>query len=451
MIAAIRLSWFILIWSALCFASPSIAQGSSEAQSVPEETIFLNVRVFDGTSDTLSSPTNVLVRGNVIAEIGPEVSITRTDATMIEGRDRVLIPGLIDNHVHMTFNSLAAQEMLAADFSLDVLMRRSAEQSRAMLLRGFTAVRDVGGPSFALKRAIDSGQVMGPRIWPSGPMISQTSGHADLRGPDELPTRYGGTPSRMEQAWASVVADGRAEVLVAVRETLRRGASQIKLSAGGGTSSSYDPLDVTQYTLDEMRAAVEAAEDWNTYVTVHAYHPRSVRRAIEAGVLVIEHGNLLDEATLQLMADKGIWLSAQMLVDSTEAMDPERREKRRPVIEGQQRVWPMAKQLGVKLAWGTDFLFEPDLNEQQNAYILRLKPWFTPAELLQLVTHDNAQLLALSGPRSPYPGRLGVIEEGALADLLLVDGNPLENIDLIGNADNFLVIMKDGVIYKRVD
>jgi imidazolonepropionase-like amidohydrolase len=419
------------------------------AQPDEAEVVFRDVRVFDGTSDTLSAPTTVVVRGNIIAEIGPQAQPQRADATIIRGRGRTLMPGLIDNHVHMMFNSLSPAQMTQPDMGLEQVMRLSAEQSRRMLLRGFTAVRDVGGPSFELKRLIDSGKLMGPRIWPSGPMISQTSGHADLRLPDEPSRRFTGKVPRAEQVWASVIADGRAEVLTAVRENLRLGASQIKIAAGGGTSSEYDPLDVTQYTLDEMQAAVGAASDWNTYVTVHAYHPKSVRRAIEAGVKVIEHGNLLDEDTLRLMAEKGIWLSGQMLVDSTEAMDPKRREKRKPAIEGQRIVWPMAKRLGVKLAWGTDFLFEPELNEEQNAYLLRLKPFFTPAELLRLATHDNAQLLALSGPRTPYEGRLGVVEQGALADLVLVNGNPLVDIDLIGDpARNFSVIMKDGVIVK---
>ena len=414
-----------------------------------QEVVFTNVRVFDGTADTLSAPTTVVVRGNVIAAIGPDAAPASPEATIIDGTGQTLMPGLIDNHVHMMFNSLSPAEMAAPDMSLEKVMALSAAQSRAMLLRGFTAVRDVGGPSFQLKRLIDSGKVMGPRIWPSGPMISQTSGHADLRHPSEPSRRFSGKMSQAEEIWASVVADGRDEVLTAVRENLRLGASQIKIAAGGGTSSEYDPLDVTQYTLDEMKAAVDAASDWNTYVTVHAYHPKSVRRAIEAGVKVIEHGNLLDEDTLKLMADKGIWLSGQMLVDSTEAMDPKRREKRKPVIEGQKIVWPMAKRLGVKLAWGTDFLFEPDLNAQQNAYILRLKPYFTPAELLKLVTSGNAELLALSGPRTPYEGRLGVVEQGALADLILVRGDPLADIDLIGDpARNFTVIMKDGVIVK---
>ncbi len=420
------------------------------AQETPAaEVVFTNVRVFDGTADALSAPTNVVVRGNVIAAIGPEAAPASPEATVIDGTGQTLMPGLIDNHVHMMFNSLSPAAMAAPDMSLEKVMQLSAAQSRAMLLRGFTAVRDVGGPSFMLKKLIDNGTVMGPRIWPSGPMISQTSGHADLRGPDEPSRRFSGRMSKAEEVWASVIADGRDEVLTAVRENLRMGASQIKIAAGGGTSSEYDPLDVTQYTLDEMKAAVDAASDWNTYVTVHAYHPKSVRRAIEAGVKVIEHGNLLDEDTLTLMAERGIWLSGQMLVDSTEAMDPKRREKRKPVIEGQRLVWPMAKRLGVKLAWGTDFLFEPELNAQQNAYILRLKPYFTPAELLKLVTSGNAELLALSGPRTPYEGRLGVVVEGALADLILVRGDPLADIDLIGDpAANFTVIMKDGKVVK---
>ncbi len=423
-------------------------QGTVEAKK-EDGILFRNVRVVDVVNGRLGDPTNVLVAGNKIAKIGKDAAATAS-TTVIDAKGQTMIPGLIDVHVHMMFNSLSPQQMMSPDMSVERVGELSAAQSRAMLLRGFTSVRDVGGPSFMLKRMIDSGKVQGPRIWPSGPMISQTSGHADLRGPNEPSRRFTGKVPMAEQVWASVIADGRDEVLTAVRENLRMGASQIKLSAGGGTSSEYDPLDVTQYTLDEMKAGVEAAEDWNTYVTVHAYHPKSVRRAIEAGVKVIEHGNLLDEPTLRLMAEKGVWLSGQMLVDSTEAMDPARREKRKPVIEGQRQVWPMAKRLGVKLAWGTDFLFEPDLNAQQNAYILRLKPYFTPAELLRLVTSNNAELLALSGPRTPYPGKLGVIEAGALADLILVNGNPLNDIDLLGDPQrNFTIIMKDGVIVKE--
>lgn len=427
-------------------AAAAAVPGSAQT-APPTQVLFENVRVFSGGST--SGPVNVLVEGNVIKAVGRDAR-AGPGATRIAGEGRTLMPGLIDVHVHMMFGSLSIQQMLSPDMTLEKVAAKSAGEARAMLLRGFTAVRDVGGPVFPLKQAIDEGKAEGPRIWPSGPMISQTSGHADYRPRTELPRRYSGKISRDEEAWANVVADGRDEVLTAVRENLSRGASQIKISAGGGASSALDPLDVTQYTLDEMKAAVEAADDWNTYVTVHAYTPKSARRAIDAGVKCIEHGQLLDEPTLQLMAEKGVWLSMQNLVASTEAMDPARREKRRPVIEGQARIWPMAKRLGVKLAWGTDFLFEPELGAQQNAYILKLKPWFTSAEILKLLTHDNAQLLALSGPRTPYAGRLGVVEPGALADLILVNGDPVANLDLIADpARNFLVIMKDGRIVKR--
>lgn len=417
------------------------------AQPDPPQILFRNVRVFDGATPRLSDPTDVLVRGSLIARIAPGQSAP--GARVVEGRGRTLIPGLIDVHVHMTFTSLPLSRLLAPDLTPAAAEAAAAAEAERMLLRGFTAVRDVGGPVWGLKAGIDSGKYRGPRIWPSGPAISQTSGHGDMRLPQEPSRRFTGQLSRFERLGGGFIADGRDEVLTAVRENLRFGASHIKLMAGGGTSSDYDPLDVTQYTPDELKAAVEAAEDWGTYVTVHAYHERSVRRAIEAGVKCIEHGQLLDEATLRLVAERGVWLSLQTLRAETPDMTESRRIKRRPVIEGQERVWPMAKRLGVRLAWGTDFLFEPGLNAEQNALILQLKRWFTPAEILKLVTHDNAQLLALSGARSPYQGSLGVVREGALADLILVNGDPLANIDLVADpAANFAVIVKDGAFVK---
>lgn len=435
--------------SALMLTSvPSAAQDGQAATAEPGETLFRNVRVFDGSATALSGPTNVLVRGNVIAAIGPEAIPTAATKT-IDGRGRTLMPGLIDVHVHLTFGALTMAELASPDLTPAKAGEAAAANAAQTLMRGFTSVRDVGGPIFEVKKMIDAGRIPGPRIWPSGPTVSQTSGHGDYRLPHEGPRRWTGKASQAELLGAGYIADGRDEVLAATREALRGGASQIKMMAGGGTSSAYDPLDVTQYTLDEMKAAVEAAEDWGTYVTVHAYTPRAVRRAIEAGVLSIEHGQLLDEDTLKLIAERGIWLSLQRLQDSTPEMTPLRREKREPLMEGQQRVWPLAKRLGVKLAWGTDFLFDPQQNAEQNSYILRLKPWFTSAEILKLVTHDNAQLLALSGLRSPYKGQLGVVKEGALADLILVNGDPIANIDLLADpARNFAVIMKDGMVYK---
>lgn len=433
--------------AALLFLFPAMVHAQAPADE--PELLFREVRVLDTAHGALGAPTDVLVRGNRIAAIGAGARPSAS-ARVIEGRGRTLMPGLIDVHWHSTFTALSTEDMAAAaEVGPEKLAATVAAESTRTLMRGFTSVRDVGGPIFELKAAIDAGKVAGPRIWPSGAIISQTSGHGDFRSPHERSRRFFGKPSMAEEMGATFIADGRDEVLTAVRENLRMGASQIKLMAGGGTSSAYDPVDVTQYTLDEMRAAVEAAEDWGTYVTVHAYTVRAVRRAIEAGVKCIEHGQLLDEDTLRLMAKKGVWLSTQTLRASTESMDPMRREKRKPVIEGQARTIAAAKRAGVRIAWGTDFLFEPELNAEQNEFILGMREWFTPAEIVKMVTHDNAELLALSGLRSPYQGRLGVVEEGALADLLLVEGDPLKNLEVLADPGrNFTVIVKDGRVVK---
>jgi imidazolonepropionase-like amidohydrolase len=421
-------------------------------QAQQNQILLENVRILDAKTQSLSPPSHVLITGNIIETISPSpIAVNKgTDIVKINGAGKTLMPGLIDVHVHMVFGSLTMPQMMTKDLSEEFLIKTIGQSAHDMLMRGFTSIRDVGGPIFPLKAAIDAGKIPGPRIWPSGATISQTAGHGDFRTPNEKSRRFFGVASRAETYGATFIADGRAEVLTAVRENLRFGASQIKLMAGGGTSSAYDPVDVTQYTLDEMKAAVEAAEDWGTYVTVHAYTPRAVRRAIEAGVKCVEHGQLLDEETLKLIAEKDIWLSLQNLVDDTPDMDPQRIAKRKPIIEGQEKVWPLAKKHNVKLAWGTDFLFEPELNEKQNEFMLRLQKWFTNAEILKMVTQDNAELLQLAGLRSPYPGKLGIVEEGAMADILLVDGNPLKDLKLLANpAKNFVVIIKDGKIYKN--
>ncbi|WP_293899619.1 metal-dependent hydrolase family protein [Sphingobacterium sp. UBA5670] len=416
-----------------------------------KQVLIENVKLIDYSSQTLTPPKHVLINGNTIQTVSDlPIKAMGNDLIKIDGKGKTLMPGLIDAHVHLVFGALTMPQMMKNDLSEEFLINTVGQSAQQMLMRGFTSVRDVGGPIFPLKAAIDKGKLLGPRIWPSGATVSQTAGHGDFRTPEEKSRRFFGIVSRAERYGATFIADGRDEVLTAVRENLRFGASQIKLMAGGGTSSAYDPVDVTQYTLDEMKAAVEAAEDWGTYVTVHAYTPRAIRRAIEAGVKCIEHGQLLDEETLQLIAQKNIWLSLQNLIEDTPDMDPQRRIKRKPVIEGQEKVWPMAKKIGVKLAWGTDFLFEPDLNKLQNEFILRLQKWFTNAEIIKMVTQDNGELLQLSGLRSPYPGKLGTIEEGALADLLLVDGDPLKNLKLLADpGKNFLLIIKDGQIYKN--
>jgi imidazolonepropionase-like amidohydrolase len=431
---------------------PLIATATSTPAQPPPAVLFEDVRIFDGTTARLSAPSNVLVVGNVIQSISAQAIAPPAGSplTLIHGGGRTLMPGLIDNHVHIALSTTGQADLLSPATTMDVLQARATAEAGDMLMRGFTSVRDMGGPMLTARPAIDKGELPGPRIYPSGAMISQTSGHGDSRLPQERSRRFFGEVSKGEQLGANYIADGRDEVLTATRENLRAGASQIKVMAGGGAASAYDPLDVTQYTLDEMKAAVEAASDWNTYVTVHAYTPRAVRRAVEAGVLCIEHGQLLDEDTMKLLGDKGIWLSLQVLDPAPPTAPESTRLKKAQVVDGTNDAYVWAKKYGVKLAWGTDFLFDPRQNAKQAADILKLKQWFTPAEILKMVTHDNAQLLALSGPRNPYPGKLGVVENGALADLLLVDGDPIANVDLIGDpARNLVVIMKDGKVYKN--
>jgi imidazolonepropionase-like amidohydrolase len=328
----------------------------------------------------------------------------------------------------------------------------AGDEARDTLMRGFTTVRDLGGPSFGLKRAIDEGIVAGPRIYPSGAMVTVTSGHGDFRQPFEVPRIVGAPLSRGEQMGAAMIADSADEVRVRVREQLMLGAVQIKLTAGGGVASPHSPLDATTFTEAELRAAVEAAENWGTYVTVHAYTPESIQRSIAAGVKCIEHGHLMDEASAKLIAERGIWLSMQPFPDEmAEAFPPDsfERQKAYEVFAGTDKTYALVKKYDIKTAWGTDILFSPALAKRQGELLSKMVRWFTPAETLIMATRTNAELLMLSGKRSPYAGKLGVIEVGALADLLLVEGNPLENIQLIADpVRNFVVIMKDGKVYK---
>jgi imidazolonepropionase-like amidohydrolase len=424
------------------------------AQTPPTAaTVFQNVRIFDGKGGQLSGPSHVLVRGNRIERISatPIPTDRRADTVLIDGGGRTLMPGLIDMHWHAMLVRPSPAAAMAADVGYTNLV--AGAEATDTLLRGFTTVRDLGGPTFGLKRAIDEGLVAGPRIFPSGAVITVTSGHGDFRQLFELPRVLGGPPARMEALGASMVADSPDEVRVRVREQLMQGATQIKLTAGGGVASPHSPLDVSTFTEPELRAAVEATENWGTYVTVHAYTPVTIQRAVAAGVKCIEHGHLMDEATAKLLAQQDIWLSIQPFPDEMADAFPrgsQEWEKAQEVLAATETAYALAKKYGLKTAFGTDVLFSPALAQRQGALLASLARWYTPAEALVMATATNAQLLAMSGKRNPYPGKLGVVEEGALADLLLVDGNPIEDIALIEDpVKNFVVIMKDGKIYKN--
>jgi len=285
-------------------------------------------------------------------------------------------------------------------------------------------------------------------------MITITSGHGDFRQAFELPRTLGSAETRMEQIGGSLLADSPDEVRLRAREQLMLGASQIKLTAGGGVASPHSPLDVSTFTEPELRAAVEAADNWGTYVTVHAYTPAAIRRALDVGVKCIEHGHLMDEAAAEAIASRGAWLSLQSFPEELGAAFPpgsEQRAKFDEVLAGVDVAYRLARTHGLKTAWGTDVLFSAALARRQGELLLMLQRWFTPAEILVMATRTNAELLALSGKRNPYPGKLGVIEEGALADLLLVDGDPLQDLGLLANpSQTLVVIMKNGTVHKTL-
>jgi len=436
----------VIVLVAAAYAPLAMAEAATQPTVV-----FINVNVFDGMNEKLIQNANVLVEGNLIKAVSTK-KIDAAGATVIDGDGRTLMPGLIDAHWHTMFNFWPMSRILSANFGY--LNIAAANASRDTLLRGFTTVRDAGANSFGVKNAIDAGLAEGPRIYPSGPYIGQTSGHGDFRGPNDVPENPGTPLDYLQRIGHTLIADGVPDVIKRTREALRMGASQIKVMGGGGVSSLYDPLDVTEYTLDEMKAVVDVARTWNTYVMVHVNTNEAVRQWVEAGALSMEHGFFIDEATAKLMAERGVWWSMQPMdatgEDAFQFESPVSTAKYLQALAGLDKVVELTKKYKVKTAFGTDLLFDPALAAKQGKFLAKLKKWYTPYEALKMATHDNAQLLKMSGPRDPYPGELGVVKEGALADLILVDGNPLENLDLVANPeDTFKVIMKDGKVYKN--
>ncbi len=442
----------------LCVLSFSLAAGAqgrpagaSAAEAPPVPVLIRNVSVWDGAADHATPGQSVLIEGRLIRRIGAGIDAP-AGATVIDGGDRVLMPGIINSHAHVAL-PLPPEALLRADPGyVDALSVRAA---RIMLMHGWTTIRDMGGPSEGLAKAIDEGVIDGPRIYTAAAFISQTSGHADFRGLNDPHPNAGAQPDVLAERYA-LLADGPTEVRRAVRESLRHGATAIKLMAGGGISSEYDPIDTTQFSLEEMRAAVQAATDWGTYVAVHAYTDRAVNRALDAGVKVIEHGQLLSEATLKRIKADGAFLSSQSFGAARRYgvgtnMDSPMARKGAMVVNGVDAMMSTAKKLGLPVAFSTDAFGSLRAYESEpSEFGYRLR-WFTSLEILKQATSLNARLLELTGPRNPYQaGPLGVIREGAYADLLLVDGNPLADVKVLEDpAKNIRLIMKDGKIYKQ--
>lgn len=427
------------LWLVVLAASPALA----------DVTLIRNAQIFDGTTSSLSSPQDVRVVDGVIDAIGTDLDLP-DGARVIDATGRTLMPGLINAHAHVMLQ-LPVWAALTSDAYTFAYTATVA--AKTLLDNGFTTIRDMSGNTFSLKQAIDQGLLPGPRIYPSGAMISQTSGHSDHRTA-EAPSRLldEGSRSALEKQGMTFVADGRAQVLQAARENLRRGATQIKISVGGGISSYGDPLDVTQYTDDEILAAVEAAADWGTYVAAHVYNSKGVERAVRLGVRSIEHANLIDRDTLRLMNRNDVWLSPQVSVFETElqGFNAEQLARQRLARDGLHNLMQNAADMNYEnIVFGADIVTSMEALSGINQELVSRTRWFSPFEVLRQATSKAGRLVALSGPRNPY-GKLGVVEEGAVADLLIVDGNPLEDISTLAKPqENIRVIMQGGRLHKN--
>jgi len=448
---------------------PTQAAAAEMAGIPAERTLITNVHIFDGLHDKRIENADVLIEGNLIKTVSTK-PITADGATVIEGGGRTLMPGLIDGHAHVMLNGNFGP--MERDMDVYDLGIRSTIVMERFLMDGFTAVRDMGGPAFALQRNIESGVIIGPRVFPSGSFISQTSGHGDFRDRADagFSAAIPGDVSNFERYGFGTVADGVPEVLKATRLNLRNGATQIKIMAGGGGASRFDPIDTTQYSKEEICAIVEAAADWGTYAAAHTFNDRSVNRLLDCGVKSFEHSFFISEKTMQRIAAEGAFVVPQMWGISPDlARNPLMAKDKIPLVKALGKKF---KDFGrnllkhnVKVVFASDYVGEFADAERARRYEIwwRTQTFDSNFEVLKQMTSTAGEMLAMSGPRNPYQdGKLGVIKEGAYADILLVDGNPLEDVRVIGGTDKWFdadpewkpietirLIMKGGVIYKN--
>ena len=431
------------------------------AQDEPvSQTFITNVRVFDGVSDQLTSG-DVLIEGNLIKRVGKGLKVG-DEATVIDGGGRTLMPGLHDMHTHVgIYRPVAGDNRI--DMSPFLVGAVAAARAEGMLMNGFTLIRDIGGPAKFLQRAIDAGVVDGPRVLPTEGFVTQTSGHGDFRNrTDPHPNIDVRGSTNYVDEYYSCFADGPTEMRRCVREQLGRGATQIKIFTGGGVASEKDPLHSVQYTPEEVQVAVQTAAQWQTYVSSHAFTDASIRLAVENGVQVIEHGPLMSEESAKLMAEKGTWLVPSVAailgldLDAFKLVSsPATYAKGVQLVDGVKKEMEYVVKHKVKMAFGTDLLFDwessVEYDKDANQEFAWLAKYMPNIDALRMATGNAGELHALSGPNTPYKdGPTGVIKEGAYADLIIVNGNPLEDITLMTDpATNFRVIMKDGKIYKN--
>lgn len=446
---------FSVFLSAALFAS--ITWVPVLAQDQMPQTMFTNVHVFDGTNDGITQRINVLVEGNLIKKIRASESDARPDATVIDAPGKILMPGLIEMHVHYSaFLPLSQTRANMHPYAHGALALLRAKE---FLMNGYTTTRDAGGPSKYLKDIIDEGLSPGPRIYPTENWISTTSGHGDFR---DLNDQAMSRSDNFYSEYVHTVADGPDETRKAVRNAFRRGATQIKLFTSGGVTSTYDPLH-SGPQADEIRAAVEVAETWDTYVLTHSFNEVAIRMAIDNGVKSIEHAPFITDEIAKLMIEKGIYLATGVGPVFEISIEQARSQysaasfkKWLPVRNAAAEAMEVFKRNpDLKLVLGSDLLGPwnnmVETDDKMNLEFRYFGDTIGNYRTLKMATSTAGELNLLTGKMNPYSeGKLGVIEEGAYADILIVDGNPLNDIELMVNPDdNFKIIMKDGVIYKN--
>jgi imidazolonepropionase-like amidohydrolase len=384
----------------------------------------------------------LVVEGDTIREISA-APIKLADPNIIDCGGRTLMPGLIDSHVHVVLSEVVIRNL--ESMPLTLMTARAAELMRRMLDRGFTSVRDTGGADWGLKEATEKGLLPGPRLFIAGRAIGPTGGHSDGRRRTDFGVRC---QCCNALSFSMGIADGISEVRRAVREEMRQGCDQVKIMMSGGVASPYDPLDSLQFSLDEVKAAVEEAQAFGRYVCAHAYTPQAITRAAHAGVRTIEHGNLIDDASAKLMAEKGMFLVANLVTyfemkkhAAKYGMNSDMLAKNDLVIEGALKSLEICERHGIPVAYGTDLLGQLQV-AQSEEFALRSEV-LSPAEIIRSATTIGAQVVRMEG-------KIGCLKPGAFADLIVVDGNPLKNLKLFQEQGRHLsVIMKGGRFHQN--
>jgi imidazolonepropionase-like amidohydrolase len=400
-------------------------------------THFKNFEMLDPEAGELLGGHELVVEGGLIKEVSAK-SIKLAEASVVDCGGRTLMPGLVDSHVHVVLSEVVIRNLESVPLTL--MTARAARLMRAMLDRGFTSVRDTGGADWGLKEATDKGLLPGPRLFIAGRAIGPTGGHSDGRRRTDFGSRC---QCCNALTFAMGIADGITEVRRAVREEMRQGCDQVKIMMSGGVASPYDPLDSLQFSEGEVEAAVQEAHAFGRYVCAHAYTPEAITRAAHAGVRTIEHGNLIDDASAKLMAEKGMLLVANLEMKKYAAeygMSSDMLAKNDLVIDGALKSLEICKRYGVPVAYGTDLLGDLQVAQSQE-FTLRAQV-LSPAEIIRSATTIGAQVTRMEG-------KIGCLKPGAFADLIVVDGNPLKDLKLLqGEGRHLSVIMKAGRFHK---